>query len=46
MNKIIYFNSRSRKYNNTPPLSVLQIDGSIICKYKYVIVDGNFEIRV
>jgi len=43
MNKIIFFNPRSGKYNHSLPLSILQIAASIEGKYEYVIVDGNFE---
>ncbi len=43
MNKIIFFNPRSGKYNHRVPLSILQIAASIHGKYDFVIVDGNLE---
>jgi radical SAM superfamily enzyme YgiQ (UPF0313 family) len=43
MNKIIFFNPRSGRYNHRVPISILQIAASIQNKYDYVIVDGNLE---
>jgi radical SAM superfamily enzyme YgiQ (UPF0313 family) len=43
MNKIIFFNPRTSRYNHRAPLSILQVAASIQDKYEYVIVDGNLE---
>lgn len=43
MNKIIFFNPRSGRFNHRVPISVLQIAASVQGKYEYVIVDGNME---
>jgi radical SAM superfamily enzyme YgiQ (UPF0313 family) len=43
MNKLIFFNPRSGKYNHRIPNSILQVAASIHGKYDYVFVDGNME---
>jgi len=43
MNKIIFFNPRSGRYNHRIPNSILQVAASIQGKYEYVFVDGNME---
>ncbi len=43
MNKIIFFNPRSGRFNHRIPNSILQVAASIHGKFEYVFIDGNIE---
>ncbi len=43
MNKILFFNPRSGRYNHRIPNSILQVAASVHGKYEYAVVDGNME---